>query len=198
MSVVTGTTIVADDGQTMKLTIGVKIKYVSKEGASVNKNNQGNLYLNIEGGKSYLLDPAIVTAPVGDVDAIQTAVQEMLDNIAGVGGGASASGGATPYFDGDGDNTVQTIKPSAGSLYKLLIQNPNGAEAFVQLYDTAAPIVGTTIPVYVIYVPASGAAVDDNNSVPLEFTDSIKYACTTTATGNGDPATGLIVSGGFK
>lgn len=114
--------------------------------------------------------------------------------------GANATdNGPDPYFDSDGDNTAQALKASAGNLYKINVYNPNTAIAFVQLFDTAAGsvTVGTTTPVYVIPVPSEGFTIED--FVPgLSFGTAITYACTTTATGSGDPTTGLTLSATFK
>jgi len=101
------------------------------------------------------------------------------------------------YFDSDGDNSAQSILGSKGLLHKLHVYNSNGAAAFVQLFDESGAItVGTTAPAYVVYVPAGGGVIEDFPH-PLVFTNSIKYACTTTPTGNGDPTAGLTVSAAY-
>lgn len=100
---------------------------------------------------------------------------------------------ATPFFDADADNTAQTIKASGGYLYWIEARNPNSTPAYLQLFDAAAPTVGTTVPTISLYVPEDGAT-SKNFKVPIEFATAIKYAATTTPTGNGDPATGLIVN----
>jgi hypothetical protein len=116
---------------------------------------------------------------------------------------ADTEGGADLYFDADGDNTAQTIKGSAGSLHSLCVLNVNAADAFIQLFDESGAItVGTTAPKQSYLVPkgdgtfygAFGAVF----TMPLNFANSIKYACTTTPTGSGDPATGLIVNASYK
>jgi len=105
----------------------------------------------------------------------------------------------SPFFDSDGDNTAQALSASAGFLYKILAWNVNTSAAYVQLFDAAASdvTVGTTTPNYVVPVPASGGVLDDYVP-PMKFSTAISYACTTTATGNGDPSTGLTVSGTFR
>jgi len=107
--------------------------------------------------------------------------------------------GATPFFDSDGDNTAQVLKAGAGKLYKITVENPNAAKAYLQLFDTAAGsvVVGTTVPVYVIPVFKESATIDDFAGVGLKFSTAITYACTTTATGSSDPTTGLTVSAGY-
>lgn len=106
--------------------------------------------------------------------------------------------GSSPHFDSDADNTAQSIKASAGNLYKLNVYNPNTAYAYVQIFDvaTGSVTVGTTVPDYVVPVPALGSATEDF-AVPLGFSTAITYAATTTATGSGDPTTGLTLSAAF-
>lgn len=98
------------------------------------------------------------------------------------------------YFDSDGDNTSQALKTSVGVLRKLHVINPNSSNCYVQLFDAATGdvTVGTTEPDYVVFVPAEGATIDDYKN--FKFSTAITYACTTTATGSGDPTTGLVVS----
>lgn len=113
---------------------------------------------------------------------------------------STADIGSDPYFDSDGDNTAQALKASGGALYSLHVINENATDAYVQLFDTAAGsvTVGTTTPVYVLFVPANGAVEEKFTAPPLTFGTAITYACTTTATGNGDPSTGLVVSAAYK
>jgi len=108
-------------------------------------------------------------------------------------------GGSGPFFDSDGDNTAQVLKASGGDLVKVVAYNSNTADAFVQLFDTAAGsvTVGTTPPIYVIPVLGQGSSVIDFEGT-FPFGTAITYACTTTATGNGDPTTGLVISANYN
>ena len=103
---------------------------------------------------------------------------------------------ATPFFDADADNSAQTMKGSAGQLHLLEVQNPNAAAAYLQLFDHAAPTVGTTVPVLSFIIPANGS-MDKMFTTPIDFATAITYACTTTPTGNGDPAVGLVLNAAF-
>lgn len=107
---------------------------------------------------------------------------------------------AIPYFDADGDNSAQTIKANSGHLNDMTIINTNATSCFVQLFDALAAnvTVGTTTPNYVILVPANGGVIKDYPECGLKFKTGICYACTTTATGNGDPTTGLTVSASYN
>jgi hypothetical protein len=128
---------------------------------------------------------AILTTIDVDTDAISTNT-----GIMGTG--------FLPFFDSDGDNTVLVVKAAAGRLYKIEAVNSNGVDVYIQLFDVAAGsvTVGVTTPNYVIYVPTNGAVFEDF-AMGLAFSTAISYACTTTATGAGDPTTGLTISGGY-
>lgn len=102
-----------------------------------------------------------------------------------------------PLFDSDADNSAQAIKASTGRLFSLDVINPNPTACYVQLFNaaTASVTVGTTVPNYVIYVPANGSVSKDWPG--LFFATAITYAATTTATGAGDPTTGLTLSASY-
>ena len=105
-----------------------------------------------------------------------------------------------PYFDSDGDNTVQTIKSTPGLLIMIEIQNLNLADAWIQLYDASSPSVGSTTPNFSFHIPGGdGGSYYGSKIVYFQFPgvlflNAIKYACTTTPTGSGDPTNGLIVN----
>ena len=132
-------------------------------------------------------------------DSTSTIAKETGGNLATIVTNTNPmSTGATPYFDADGDNTAQALKASPGKLYKLHVINSNGTNAYVQLFNAATGdvTVGATTPNYVIFVPSTGATIEDF-ALGLAFSTAITYACTTTATGAGDPTTGLTVSGAY-
>lgn len=109
------------------------------------------------------------------------------------------SSGLTRFTDGDGDNTAQVLKASAGNLYKLNVYNPNNTVAYIQLFNTAAGsvTVGTTAPVASYAIPATGGIILDFDP-PDPYTTAITYACTTTRAGSGDPTTGLEINALYK
>jgi hypothetical protein len=108
--------------------------------------------------------------------------------------------GLDTTFDGDGDNTAQAGKASATGLHHIECSNPNSADAYLQLFDlaTGSVTVGTTVPKLSLLVPAGDGtkdgAMDKFFGPPIKFGTALTYACTTTATGSGDPTTGLIVN----
>jgi hypothetical protein len=105
-----------------------------------------------------------------------------------------------PFFDSDGDNSSQALKASPGVLYALEVSNPNSADAYIQLFDVASGsvTVGSTTPTLSLFVPAGDGtkdgAMDKYWTHGIKFNTAITFACTTTATGSGDPTTGLIVN----
>lgn len=127
----------------------------------------------------------------GELEEVQLSVQEVLTFLFSEG---------EMHFDADGDNSAQTIKSTYGRLIFLEVQNPNDTDAYIQLFDESGTVtVGTTTPTLSLLVPA-GNGTDDGAMDKLwslgapKFLNSIKYACTTTATGSGDPTTGLIIN----
>ena len=106
----------------------------------------------------------------------------------------------SPYINLDGDNTAQTINSSDGLLFMLEIQNKNSAQAWVQLFDESSAInVGTTVSKLGFVIEKSDGTEWKSRiiyfgSYGLPFQNSIKYACTTTIDGSGDPANGLIIN----
>jgi hypothetical protein len=100
---------------------------------------------------------------------------------------------AVPHFRESAGAAVETIRDEAGQLCLLEVRNPNAAEVWLQLFDHAAPVVGTTPPALSFYVPALGGN-DKMFTVPIEFLVAIKYAITTTPTGDTGPAAGVIVN----
>lgn len=105
----------------------------------------------------------------------------------------SGGAGLQTVRDADVDNTAQACKASAGNLYGISVQNPNSADAWLQLYDVAAGsvTVGTTTPKLSLLIPANGV-VYEQWVPPIEFSTAITYSATTTAAGGTDPTTGLV------
>lgn len=100
---------------------------------------------------------------------------------------------ADPHFNADADEAVGTIRAAAGILCLLEARNPNVADAYLQLFDDAAPVVGTTTPKLSFYIPGSGG-MDKMFTVPISFVNAIKYAVTTTPTGAIGPVAGVTLN----
>jgi len=101
---------------------------------------------------------------------------------------ASGSDGSTALT-----NSAQAVKASAGQVYGYYIYNPNSSAQFVHFYNTAAAsvTVGTTNPLFTLTIPATQAA---NLMSPhgILFTNAgFSIAATSTAGGNGAPATAI-------
>jgi hypothetical protein len=86
-------------------------------------------------------------------------------------------------------NSADAIKGSSAVLYWILADNSAnaGAATYVKLYNVAAGsvTVGTTVPDYVLYVPASGRVTQvlyTNNSPGLTFGTALS-ACAVTSGG---------------
>lgn len=96
--------------------------------------------------------------------------------------------------------TVANIKAAPGNIYGYLVENSNATKSYLQIFKTLAANVtlGTTVPDFVIFVPATGAA-DAFAVVPILHSDvGLSMAATTTPTGNTAPGSGLMVNVLYK
>jgi len=89
-----------------------------------------------------------------------------------------------------------------GRLDTALIENPNAALSFVQLFDaaaTSAVTLGTTTPTAVIPCASNAITpVTNLTGMGLRFRKGIVAAATTTATGNTGVSTGLVITLSFQ
>jgi len=94
--------------------------------------------------------------------------------------------------------TAQTVKASSGRLYSYFLQNPDVGAVWVHFYNAliAGVTVGTTLPLWSVYLPIGGAA-DISFEVPISFSTAISIAATTTLTGAVAPATGSVAFVGY-
>lgn len=133
--------------------------------------------------------PAVSSGADGDYSTLDVNDSGALwtTPIANVGGGYSKANWNAQT------TTVREVKGTAGKLHGYYFYNPNSSVAYVQLFDVASATsvtLGTTAPNMVLGIPAtSGANLSD--AIGIAFTLGIKFACTTTETGNIAPATGL-------
>lgn len=106
---------------------------------------------------------------------------------------------AQPVFLAGVTNVVQVVKRSSGRLAGYFIMNPDTATAYIQFFDVAAPssvILGTTLPVWSIGIPAGGGA--NLAGMRLHFQHGIQIAATTTATGSTAPGATAVVNLGIE
>lgn len=116
------------------------------------------------------------------------------------------SGGCTPFYNLDVDESEDAIKASAGQLYELQLINRTTGILYVKLYDatTGNTTVGSTTPVMTIPVPANadsdGAGVVRNWPNGLNFANAITIAATTGFADNDTGAPGandIIACGAY-
>lgn len=107
---------------------------------------------------------------------------------------SSSAKGTSVYRNTALQATKAAVKTSRGRVYGFHINNTNGSDAFVQLYDSDADgvTVGTTTPTLTLTLKASSALTQTFNP-PIEFNAALTVAATTTVTGSTDPTTGLLV-----
>lgn len=104
-------------------------------------------------------------------------------------------------FDSSVAATAEAGRTIGGYIKKIHAINSNVVDVYLQLFDAAVAdvTVGTTTPKQSYLIPAgsgggAGAYADDFGVDGLHFQTAITYACTTTATGNTAPTTGLVLN----
>jgi hypothetical protein len=107
--------------------------------------------------------------------------------------GTATGGGVSSYNYAGLSTTVQTIKSSAGMVYGWVIYNPNSSVAYVQVFNTTSPTLGSTVPLYSIPVPA-GQTTTALFDVGITHGTAIAVAATTTMRGSTAPSIGLDVN----
>jgi hypothetical protein len=101
--------------------------------------------------------------------------------------------GATIHMNIDVDETEDAVKASAGKILGWYIYNDESTEFYVKFYnDTVANVVvGTTVPVLTIPIPAgSGSNIDWSGMGGIPFSAAITIACTDAATTAGTTGPG--------
>lgn len=105
--------------------------------------------------------------------------------------------------DTDADETVEADVLGGPCRVTDIYTEGVAAASYLKFYDDIAPIVGTTIPDYVIEIPASGTlarAAFPLFGKPLEFSEGLSFACVTTGGTAGDtgPTGSVVVVLGLK
>lgn len=76
---------------------------------------------------------------------------------------------------------AQTVKASKGVINWMACYNPNASVTYIQIFDNAAPTVGTTPAVLAIPVPATSSV---SIPIPSQYFTAITVAATTTPGGS--------------
>lgn len=100
------------------------------------------------------------------------------------------TGGLSTYYNTALNATKAAVVAVPLSIYGWQINNPNGAFSYVQMFNklTANVTVGTTVPDFVIGIPANGS-VTILNALGIDFSIGLVVAATTTFGGSTNPAT---------
>lgn len=101
------------------------------------------------------------------------------------------NGGAYVYKSLDLDETEEQIKAAPGQVYGYFLYNNSASLKVFRFYNaTAANVtVGTTVPKFIISLPANSGA-NLSISVGIEFDTAITIACTTGVADNDTGAPG--------
>lgn len=72
-----------------------------------------------------------------------------------------------------------TIPASLTNLYGWIIYNPNATDVFVKFFDATAPVLGASVPVMILQVPALGSTVTIGSDIIINFATKFNFACVT-------------------
>jgi hypothetical protein len=129
---------------------------------------------------------------------IDTALPAGTNNIGLVTPTPSTTGGWSKVKYAANTTTVQTVKSSAGTFGGYYVYNPNTSVAYVQVFDVSGTVtLGTTAPDMIFAIPA-GSGANLEITCGVNMANAIKLACSTTATGNTAPSTGLDITIFYK
>ena len=115
--------------------------------------------------------------------------------------GASAGvEGMIPSYKPSLNNTAQSIKASAGSIYWVEAVNPNTVVAYLKLYNTDTPTIGS--PYFFFAVPPGNGVTPGimvrSFPTPLSFDTAIECAATTAIANTFALSSNLSVMFGYK
>lgn len=105
----------------------------------------------------------------------------------------------TPTFNNALTAAAVALKATQGHLFKVTaFQVAANAATYIQWFNkvTTNVVLGTTVPDYVMYIPAGASEIIEefvDNTAPF-FSTAISYAATTTPTGLVAPANAIQVS----
>jgi hypothetical protein len=128
----------------------------------------------------------LISKNTGELQTNDAAVVAALAGTLVTSRVVSTSGGSTATGYHITTAAVQAIKASAGQLYGYYLDNTaNSATTYYQFFNLAAGsvVLGTTVPLFVIPVPA-GLAANVQFSVGSNFSVAMSFAATTTYNGN--------------
>lgn len=113
-----------------------------------------------------------------------------------------------PFYDQDADETVALLIGRDAVLHRMHANNVDATDYFIHLFNAALAAdvtLGTTVPVYIIFVPAGngtlrGAVTEEFKGLGLDFQFGIVYAVKTVATtaGTSGPTTDLPLTAVFS
>ena len=137
------------------------------------------------------LNTVTAVTAVGTVNTV-TAVTTITNPVT-VQNTPTTSGGWATSIQLALGTTAAAVKTSAGTLGGYAIYNAATTAVFVFWYNTSTVTVGTTTPLYVIGIPAGGAAnVEFCNGIA--FSSKIYVGCSTATNAGTAPGTATVVT----
>lgn len=130
------------------------------------------------------------------------AIQTHAVSVTTTSVGASTSATGQLLFRNENVIAKTSIKATTNArMYNYNLYNPNSVDVWVHFYNAliANVTVGTTVPVWSVYVPANGGTAEREFTVPLAFATGLSVATTTSLLSNVStaPTTGALVEVGY-
>lgn len=125
-----------------------------------------------------------------------TATQPVSGTVTVTGGTVLPVTPTTLFTNSAATTNAKLVKSTAGTLWSIAVSNTNAAARFLKLFNmTAAPTVGTSVPVFTVAIPSGGTVLVNGGSNGIRFSTGISLAITGAA---GDLDTTDIGAGEVK
>ncbi len=173
---------------------------------TVNNSTAGNLKVDLSGtsanataikvdGSNYTQPVSLASLPTG-ANTVGNVGLNAGTNTIGTVNLSPTTGGWTNYF-ANAITTTVTVSSAGGKFGGYILINLNASPVYLQCFDTTAAVtLGSTVPTFVLTIPANATAAN-GLAANLEITNGailnngLKIAATTTPTGSSTVSTGI-------
>ena len=129
----------------------------------------------------------LLSGTIGITGTITSALPSGTNNIGAVNVTASSSGGSTAFTNsGSAITTAVTVDASAGSFYDYAATNTNASTGYwVEFFNASSGSItlGTTPPVWMMYVPPGPSGTVEHFAMPHAFSTALSVAFVTSPDG---------------
>jgi hypothetical protein len=191
-----GTTITfqeSQDGTHYASVNGLQVGTITTSQTVINQGTTPTLWrVNVSGAQT--LRAVVSSYSAGTVTVTATALSSGSDHSVTA---IPAPTSTAPFsVNATSTSTYTNVKSTAGSVLGYAVENPNASVCWLQLYNSSAPTVGTSVYFSIPILSSGGIA--QTLSSPITFSTAISIATTTTATGSTECSTGMGVTVFFQ